>query len=202
MELEVLLDKHKCIGYGSCEKIDPKRFKVVRKKAILLGGSIEGDVHQLEGYFSKADSQKIIDAANRCPVNAITVGDKRSGNLVVGKKIETLYVKEITAKYDDGKEFVLDPAGYFLIRLDRGQQSIEVGFCNEKNRMVLKVVGKTPLEIYQTIINKEKLNIRKDHAAYLGRELQKAYTAIKLGLEYVQDDELSLDKKYKQAGFR
>ncbi|MBI2105482.1 DUF4346 domain-containing protein [Candidatus Woesearchaeota archaeon] len=40
------------------------------------------------------------------------------------------------------------------------------------------------------IINKKKLNIRKDHCAYLGRELQKAYIALKKGIKYVQDDEL------------
>ena len=54
----------------------------------------------------------------------------------------------------------------------------------------MKVNGKKPIDIYQTIINKESLDIRKDHAAYLGRELQKAYIALKHDLEYVQDDEL------------
>ncbi len=38
----------------------------------------------------------------------------------------------------------------------------------KKNKVVLKVVGKKPIDIYQTILNKEKLSIRKDHAAYLG----------------------------------
>ena len=51
------------------------------------------------------------------------------------------------------------------------------------------------MDIYQTMINKEKLPIRKDHAAYLGRELQKAYIALKNNLEYVQDEELDLNKK-------
>ena len=41
--------------------------------------------------------------------------------------------------------------------------------------------------MYQTILNKENLDIRKDHAAYLGRELQKAYLALKYNLEYVQE---------------
>ena len=104
-------------------------------------------------------------------------------------------VKEIIAEYDDAKEFVIDNEGYFLIRLDRENKNIEVAFCKERNTISSKVIGKKPIEIYQTILNKEKLPIRKDHAAYLGRELQKAYIALKYDLDYVQDEELDLDKK-------
>lgn len=107
-----------------------------------------------------------------------------------------MVIKEVVAGYDDIKEFVIDDKGYFLIRLDRKNKNIEVAFCAEKNKISLKVSGKKPIDIYQTIINKEKLPIRNDHAAYLGRELQKAYTALRYNLVYVQDDELDLDKKY------
>ena len=103
-------------------------------------------------------------------------------------------IKEVVAVYDDRKEFVIDDKGYFLIRLDRKNENIEVAFCKERNKIFLKVVGKKPIDIYQTILNKEKLDIRKDHAAYLGRELQKAYTALKFNIDYVQDDELMLKK--------
>ena len=103
--------------------------------------------------------------------------------------------REIAAEYDDLKQFVIDKAGYFLIRLDRKKGNIEVGFCKERNRIALKITGKKPIGIYHTILNKEKLQIRKDHAAYLGRELEKAYIALKNNLEYVQDDELDLNKK-------
>jgi len=103
--------------------------------------------------------------------------------------------REVIAKYDDVKEFIIDLKGYFLIRLDRKNKNIEVAFCKERNKIVLKVTGKKPIDVYQTIINKEKLSIRKDHAAYLGRELQKAYTALKNDLVYIQDQELDLSKK-------
>jgi len=102
--------------------------------------------------------------------------------------------KEITAQYDDTKEFVID-RGYFLIRLDRQKKNIEVAYCNEKNNIVLKIKGKKPIGIYHTILHKEKLVVRPEHAAYLGRELQKAYIAMENDLEYVQDDELDLNKK-------
>ena len=112
-----------------------------------------------------------------------------------GKKDE---VRKVIASYDDAKEFVLDDAGYFLIKLYRKNKSIVVGFCKERNKISLKIVGKKPIDIYHTIINKEKLPIRKDHAAYLGKELQKAYIALKYNLEYVQDKELDFSKKVNQ----
>jgi dihydropteroate synthase len=103
--------------------------------------------------------------------------------------------KMIFAKYDDMNEFVLDKKGYFLIRLNRVKKNIEVAFCNGKKKMALVVAGKKPIDIYHTILNKKGLPIRKDHAAYLGRELQKAYIALKYDLDYIQDDELDLSKK-------
>jgi len=84
----------------------------------------------------------------------------------------------------------MDPKGYFLIKTNSEKKEIEVAFCPKPNEISLKVTGKKPIEIYQTIINKEKLELRKDHYAYLGRELQKAYITLELGIDYVQDDEV------------
>jgi len=95
-------------------------------------------------------------------------------------------VRVLEAKYDDTKEFKIDKKGYFLIKTNADKKEIEVAFCSESNKVALKVTGTTPVEIYHTIINKEKLDIRKDHYAYLGRELQRAYDCLERGEEYVQ----------------
>ena len=139
-------------------------------------------------------AESLIEAGRACPVNAIRVIDAEKNEDIVGVDVTEDEVKEVIAEYDDEKEFVIDKKGYFLIKLDRKSRNIEVSFCNEKNKIVLKVIGRKPIDIYQTILNKEKLDIRKDHAAYLGRELQKAYTALKFNIDYVQDDELVLKK--------
>ncbi|MEK6821421.1 MAG: hypothetical protein AABY11_03425, partial [archaeon] len=88
------------------------------------------------------------------------------------------------------KHFVLDPSGYFLIRVNHSIQEIEVGFCNEKNNMLWKVVGKKPIDIYHTIAHQTDTNLRKEHYSYLGRELEKAYQCLLTHKKYVQDDEL------------
>lgn len=94
------------------------------------------------------------------------------------------------------KEFVLDPQGYFLIRIDKEKKLIEIAHCGKRNTVEVIVRGKKPIEIYQTAI-KQGLITRMDHAAYLGRELQKAYIALQLGLEYIQDDELVFKEERK-----
>ena len=81
--------------------------------------------------------------------------------------------------------------GYFLIKIIPEDKTIEVGFCPQVNKVTLKIVGKTPQEIYLEIANR-KLIDRPDHYAYLGKELEKAHIALKKGIDYVQDEDLNL----------
>jgi len=190
--------KNKCIGNGSCAAIAPDYYKLVENKAVLKNSNnTDKDVYVIERNCNKNTAKSLIEAGRACPVNAIRVIDLETNKDIVNINIREDGVKEVKAGYDDSKEFVLDSAGYFLIRLDRNNGNIEVAFCNEKNKIILKVTGKNPTEIYKTILNKEKLGITRDHAAYLGKELQKAYLALKYNLKYVQDKELDLNNKLK-----
>ena len=83
----------------------------------------------------------------------------------------------------------LDPNGYFLIRINREKGVIEVGQCLENNNVIKIVRGKNPEEIMYKIINENMISLL-DHAAYLGKELQKAHIALKHGFKYRQDSEL------------
>ena len=192
-KIRIEFDKATCIGNKACLAMDFKRWKDVGDKVDLIGGKeVQKDIFILEGNYSEDEIETIVEGAKVCPVNAIGVKNLDTKEELYKREITTANMKEVRAKYDDSKEFVIDTAGYFLIKTDPKSKGIEVGFCREPNVVALKVVGKNPLEIYQTIINKEKLEIRKDHYAYLGRELQKAYIALKLGIKYVQDDELKI----------
>ncbi len=97
----------------------------------------------------------------------------------------------IEGGFDKYKDWVKDPKGYFLIRLNKEEKVIELGFCKEKNIIEVVIKGKIPQEIYYTAIKKDLLS-RTEHAAYLGKELEKAYLALKYDLDYVQDEELDL----------
>lgn len=98
--------------------------------------------------------------------------------------------KIIEGKYDPYKDFELDKAGYFLIRyLEDG--NVEIGHCKGKNEVDLIIKGKSALEICWTLKN-EGIDLLPEHWAYLGKEIEKARLAQKLGLKYVQDDELDI----------
>ncbi len=109
-------------------------------------------------------------------------------------------MKVIKAKYNSKKEWKQDPKGYFLIRINKN--FIEAAYVKNdhsnhpkkdlKKATVIK--GKNAEEIYNTII-REKLVSLKEHAAYLGSELQKAEIAMKNKLKYVQDEPLNLKFK-------
>jgi len=112
----------------------------------------------------------------------------------INKKIE----KKITAKYHKIKDWVMDPKGYFLIAVDRENNLIRVGYCiftklgnDPVNDMVAEIVGKTAIEIVNTLI-REKYISSLQHAGDMGIELCKAELALKNNLEYIQDKDLNL----------
>jgi len=112
----------------------------------------------------------------------------------INKKIE----KRITAKYHKIKDWVMDPKGYFLINIDRKNNVLRVGYCkftkqgnNPVNDMVAEIVGKTAIEIVNTLI-KENYISSLQHAGDMGIELCKAELALKHNLTYVQDKDLNL----------
>jgi len=86
------------------------------------------------------------------------------------------------------QKWVLDPKGYFLVRVNKQARQIEVGHCTINHRLVRIIKGKTPEEIMYKIIDNKYVSLM-DHAAYLGKELEKAFLSLKLGFEYVQDPE-------------
>ena len=114
----------------------------------------------------------------------------------INKKIE----KRIEAKYHKIKDWVMDPKGYFLIAVDKKKKLIRVGYCvftklgnDPANDMVAEIVGKTAIEIINTLI-KENYISSLQHAGDMGIELYKAELALKYNLDYTQDKDLVLKK--------
>ena len=112
----------------------------------------------------------------------------------INKKIE----KKITAKYHKIKDWVMDPKGYFLIAIDKKNNLIRVGYCkftklgnDPVNDMVAEIVGKTAIQIVNTLIRENYLSTLQ-HAGDMGIELCKAELALKYNLDYVQDKDLKL----------
>lgn len=101
-------------------------------------------------------------------------------------------MKTITASRQDlyWKE---DPLGFFTIKPFPEERVIKVRYY-KNHKLVYLFVGKTPEELYYKITSSGLIS-RLEHAAYLGKELEKAYLALKYDLQYVQDDPLDITQK-------
>ena len=98
-------------------------------------------------------------------------------------------------KQDAPIKFVRDKAGSFKIRVEHAisvKDSYIVATHFKKTKPTISFEGKRASEIYEEIIEKG-LVTRLDHAAYLGKELEKAEIAMLTGKEYVQDFDLFKD---------
>jgi hypothetical protein len=95
--------------------------------------------------------------------------------------------------YDDIKDFRRDPTGvYVLIRCDTDKKFIEVAICDKKHMIIKVFRGAKAQDLYFTIFEYEKKNklkwfSRKDHAAYLGKELKKCDLALAGKEPYLQE---------------
>tara|TARA_B100000959_G_scaffold177289_1_gene185458 strand:- start:162 stop:545 length:384 start_codon:yes stop_codon:yes gene_type:complete len=114
----------------------------------------------------------------------------------INKKIK----KKLVARYHKIKDWKMDPAGYFLIAVDKNKKIIQVGYCkftrlgnSPINDMVATIKGKTAIEIVNTLI-REKFISTLQHAADMGIELHKAELSLKYGFKYIQDKDLIIDK--------
>lgn len=86
--------------------------------------------------------------------------------------------------------YLPDGSGWFKIQIDRHEEKIVAIHYPLGSREPGTIIrGDHSRTIYQTII-RENLISNYDHAAYLGKELEKAAIALRLGRSYVQDEPL------------
>ena len=125
---------------------------------------------------------------------------EKNTKILQGKwwKIKKNIQTRIEAKYDKIKDWVMDPKGYFLIRVDRENNLIRVAYCifsklgnDPIHDMIAEVTGKTALEIVNTLISQQYISSLQ-HAADMGIELHKAEIALKYNYNYIQDKDLEL----------
>jgi tetrahydromethanopterin S-methyltransferase subunit A len=92
----------------------------------------------------------------------------------------------IVATRDPTDAWLYDPVGYFLVFVDRARGVLRAEQYSQEHRRLRIVEGATAEEICHTIVRLGQVTVLA-HAAYLGRELAKAESALKLGLDYEQD---------------
>ena len=90
--------------------------------------------------------------------------------------------------------FEHDPKGFFVIHIDKKKNKKIVEHFDNVKKANSVVTGKltkifegTDAEEISKKITEEGLVSQLSHAAYLGRELQRAETALRIDAEYVQE---------------
>lgn len=91
-----------------------------------------------------------------------------------------------TVEAESPDHIPMDKAGYFVIVPEREKGRIIVEHYSYDNRQLRVIQGTTARDLYHTII-KNKWVSMLSHAAYLGKELEKAELAMSMGFTYVQD---------------
>lgn len=84
------------------------------------------------------------------------------------------------------ERMVSDPAGYFVVYLDRQRRLLSLEHYSQDGVLTAVIEGRTAPELYLPA-TEQGLVSRLDHAAYLGRELDRAEQALASGAPYVQD---------------
>jgi len=88
-------------------------------------------------------------------------------------------------------QFRPDPKGYFLISVDKQRDVIRLKHkFNDGRDSGYEFEGRSAEELYKRAIGANLISMM-DHAAYLGKELERAEEALKSGETYVQDSSRS-----------
>ena len=127
--------------------------------------------------------------------------NSNKSNTIEGRfyKINKKIKRSLVAKYHKIKDWKMDPKGYFLIDVDRKNNTIRVGYCTivkknkiSVNNMVAEIIGKTAIEIVNTLVRENFISTLQ-HAADMGIELHKAELSLKYKFKYIQDQDLIID---------
>lgn len=86
-----------------------------------------------------------------------------------------------------------DPNGFFVITIDSGTRLIEVMHYLPDNTPAHRISGHSAEAVLYGLL-REELVSQLSHAGYLGGELTKAETALRLGLDYHQDRPLRAER--------
>ncbi len=106
-------------------------------------------------------------------------------------KIDISEMEEVEGRYDEMRDWAIDPIGYFLIRINKDKNRVEAAYCPKTNKITVMITGNTPQDIFFKAISMGLIS-RLDHAAYLGKELEKAFLALRYNLKYEQDSKLEI----------
>lgn len=132
-----------------------------------------------------------IDNLNRIEDEVKRCIEKNTG--IFEKSLDVRRTPVIEAKRPD-RLVVLDPSGFFIIYPKKDEGRVYLDHYKADGTLNEVIYGEDPIAIAHTAIERGLVS-RLDHAAYLGRELEKAYLSMLHGFLYVQDSAPGKEEK-------
>jgi tetrahydromethanopterin S-methyltransferase subunit A len=125
-----------------------------------------------------ADADAVGAAVRECAVRTVVP--------LAGESSTLQHSSHETVKARLPKRLELDPSGFFVVLLNRPGGLIVCEHYENSGKHSHTIEGKEAALVAATAVELGLVS-RLDHAAYLGRELAKAESALRTGADYVQD---------------
>ena len=158
-----------------------------RKQITTVNMAGETDVGKVMEKVSQLLEGKVPEAKTLKSFREETAPETPSSQPVAPRQPE-----RIAAPVHPIGEWVQDPKGYFTILVNHERKEIIAEHHDVSGTILGVITGKRAEDIYHQIVNGMGLVSRMDHAAYLGRELAKAETALVNRADYEQDSPLKI----------
>ncbi len=140
--------------------------------------------HQVEAFLHQVELSDLVGEEKDVPIlETIRHGVARDPGPVDGASVHD-YMMTVAARASC--RVVLDPAGFFVIYADRARSRLVAEHYRSNGAIDCVVAGETPSAVCDEVIRRDLVS-RLDHAAYLGRELTRAWQSLQTGEPYVQD---------------
>jgi tetrahydromethanopterin S-methyltransferase subunit A len=160
--------------------IDRGRIEHFRRQVQMVDCTGETDLNKLAGVIQE------LDRRNPGPYEGTIMQDE---SIAIRNKNGTGFKPVQPGGHRESLAY--DPSGFFVITLDRTAGDILVHHYLPDNTPAHVVEGKHGESILLALL-RENLISQKSHAGYLGAELAKAETALRLDIPYEQDRPLRL----------
>jgi tetrahydromethanopterin S-methyltransferase subunit A len=162
--------------------LESASWRPILKNLTLLDVARFREQIELVNLVGSTDSEAILAAVRDCvrkPVAALSSAPGEPCDRGMPVAIERLRAKA-------PKQLLLDRAGFFIVLPQRKQGLIVCEHYENSGRLAHVIEGRQAAVIAATIVERGWVT-QLDHAAYLGRELEKAEAALSTGVLYEQD---------------
>lgn len=174
-----------------CEKGVDDSMRVIGSpgKRPVLNNVEKGEVEAFRNQVKIVDMIGCEDAAKVAgKIKEIAMGKQLPcSNKKFARVIKPMDVKQVeVVQADKSKKVGLDKAGYFVVLPLKDKGILNVEHYSNDNRLLRVIEGKDAASVYQTIVENGWVT-QLSHAAYLGKELDRAELSMKLNFKYIQD---------------